>query len=78
MGKKNKHYLFLMDCLGDTKAENKVVRRNALRKILAFVEKSNPMSEMESSLFYSHLLFEDEYDTSRELSYKIVRPRQFA
>lgn len=61
-----------MDSWSDIKAENKIVRRNALRNILAWVEKANPLSDISPTLFYSQLLFEDEYDASRELSYKIV------
>ena len=61
-----------MDFWSDIKAENKIVRRNALRNILASVEKASPLNDLSPTLFYSQLLFEDEYDASRELSYKIV------
>ena len=66
------HSSFRMDFWSDTKAENKIIRRNALRNILASAEKASPLSGISPTLFYSQLLFEDEYDASRELSYKIV------
>ena len=61
-----------MDSWSDLNAENKIIRRNALKKILVWVEKESPLNDISPTLFYSQLLFEDEYDTSRELSYKIV------
>lgn len=51
---------------------NKAVRRNGLKKILEEVKGENFVKDDHLLPFFSKLLYSDEYDTSRELSFQIV------
>lgn len=63
-----------MEALELIKADNKAVRRNGLKQLLKAIEDDNWANEMEEEQILSCLLFNDSYDTCRELSYKTVNP----
>lgn len=58
--------------MDDLSSPNKAVRRNGLKKILEEVKCENPVKDDHLLSFFSKLLYSDEYDTSRELSFQIV------
>ena len=61
-----------MNTLDSIRAENKAIRRNALRQLLKSVEEREIQTEEERQQILSVLPYNDEYDTCRELSFKIV------
>lgn len=58
--------------MDDLSSPNKAVRRNGLKKILEEVKGENFVKDDHLLPFFSKLLYSDEYDTSRELSFQIV------
>ena len=48
-------------------------KKMTLQQILEEVKSENPVKDDNLLSFFSKLLYSDEYDTSRELSYQIVR-----
>ncbi|KNB45220.1 hypothetical protein JH06_1258 [Blastocystis sp. subtype 4] len=58
--------------MDDLSSPNKAVRRNGLKKILEEVKGENFVKDDHLLPFFSKLLYSDEYDTSRELSFQIA------
>ena len=61
-----------MESLPDIHSPNKAVRRNALRNVLKELEAKDTPQSLESDSLLPNLPYNDEYDTCRELSYRIV------
>ena len=61
-----------MNTLDSIRAENKAVRRNALKQLLKSIEGNEIQTEEERQQILSVLPYSDEYDTCRELSFKNV------
>ena len=64
-----------MESISNIHSQNKAVRRNALRDIVKELETKEVALSMESDSLLSSLPYDDEYDTCRELSYRIVLNR---
>ena len=63
---------FSMEFLTDIHSPNKAVRRSALRNVLKEFEAKDAPQSLESDSLLLNLPYDDEYDTCRELSYRIV------
>lgn len=61
-----------MESIQTIHSANKAVRRNALRAVLKELEAKELSHSVELDSLLSSLPYDDEYDTCRELSYRIV------